>query len=251
MEDNTIEKIPEKLTEDINRIQVPIETNKIKMYDWVKDTPNRPISMLVDGIRNSGKSYLMEQIIPILINKNNVRKVILVSGTSKIQTNFDFIRKQDKYEPSQLNDVIENLISIQTKKSKSGIKPPRVMLILDDVVATTSGGSKIRYNKNLEFLYIGGRHYHIDIITIVQNLLAVPPSIRQNSDVLVIFKTPNLNKQKFIIDNFISGTVGNRKESRDLLMEQIFTEPYRALVVNLHNIQNAFSIYDYVYYYKA
>ncbi len=228
-----------------------IQQQHIKMYDWEKDTPNRPISMLVDGIRNSGKSFLMENILPIIINKNNVRKIILISGTAKIQNNFNFIRKEDKYEPSQMSEVLKNLVEIQLRKKKRNQTPPRVMVILDDVVGTSSNGKRLRYNKDLEFLYIGGRHYNIDIITIVQNLLAVPPSIRQNSDILVIFKTPNLNKQKFIIDNFISGTVGDRRESRELLMEEIFTEPYRALVVNLHKIQNSFSIYDYVFYYKA
>ena len=220
-------------------------------YDWEKNTPDRPISMLVDGIRNSGKSYLMEKILPMLIKKNNVQKTILISGTAKIQDSYRFVKKNDKYEPQDLSDVIEKLIGIQLRKAKSGQKPPRIMLILDDVVATTSRGKKIRYNKNLEFLYIGGRHYNIDIITLVQNLLAVPPSIRQNSDILVVFKTPNLLKQKFIIDNFISGTVGDRKESRELLMKQIFDEPFKALVINLHAIQKSFSIYDYVFYFKA
>ena len=224
---------------------------QFRQYDWESDTPDRPVSLLVDGIRNSGKSFLIEKVLPKFIEKNNVQKTILVSGTAKIQKNFKFIKKKDKYDPSDLSDVIQKLVQIQLRKAKSGEKPPRIMIILDDVVATTSNNKKIRYNKDLEFLYIGGRHYNIDIITLVQNLLAVPPSIRQNSDILVVFKTPNLNKQKFIIDNFISGTVGDRKQSRSLLMNQIFTEPYKALIINLHAIQKSFSIYDYVFHYKA
>jgi hypothetical protein len=225
---------------------------KVKKYDWKKNTPKRPISMLVDGIRNSGKTYMMEKVLPILIEKNNISKTILISGTGKIQNNFKFVDKKDRYEPSDMTDVINKLLNIQKRKAKeTKKKPPRIMLILDDVVATTSNGKKLRYNKSLEFLYIGGRHYNIDIITLVQNLLAVPPSIRSNSDILVVFKTPSINKQKFLIDNFISGTVGDKNESRRILMEEIFNEPFQALVVNLHNIQKSKSIYDYVYFFKA
>ena len=224
----------------------------VKMYNWEKNTPKRPISMLVDGIRNSGKTYMMEKIIPILVAKNNITKTILISGTGKIQNNFKFVKKNDRYEPSDMSDVISKLLNIQKRKAKeSRRKPPRVMLILDDVVATSSNGKRLRYNKELEFLYIGGRHYNIDIITLVQNLLAVPPSIRSNSDILVMFKTPSINKQKFIIENFISGTVGDKNESRRILMEEVFTEPYRALIVNLHDIQKSQTIFDYVFYFRA
>ena len=221
-------------------------------YNWNKQTPKRPVSILVDGIRNSGKTYMMERVIPMLVEKNKISKVILISGTGKIQNNFKFVKKSDRYEPSAMSDVISKLLSIQKRKAKeSKKKPPRVMLILDDVVATTSNGKRLRYNKELEFLYIGGRHYNIDVITLVQNLLAVPPSIRSNSDILVMFKTPNLNKQKFIIENFISGTVGDKNESRRILMEEVFDEPFKSLIVNLHNIQKSKTIYDYVYYFKA
>jgi len=224
----------------------------VEKYDWIKNTPKRPVSILVDGIRNSGKTYMMERVIPILIQKNNISKTILISGTGKIQGNFKFVKKNDRYEPGDMSDVIGKLLSIQKRKAKeSKKKPPRVMLILDDVVATTSNGKRLRYNKELEFLYIGGRHYNIDIITLVQNLLAVPPSIRSNSDILVMFKTPSIGKQKFIIENFISGTVGDKNESRRILMEEVFNEPHRALIVNLHNIQKSQSIYDYVFFYKA
>ncbi len=218
-------------------------------YNWLEDSPSRPVSILVDGIRNSGKTYMMERIIPKLIKKNNVSKIILISGTGKIQDNFKFVKDKDRYEPGQLSDVILKLLTIQKRKKESGKNTPRIMLILDDVVGTTSGGKSIRFNKELEFLYIGGRHYNIDIITLVQNLLAVPPSIRSNTDVLVIFKTPSWNKIKFIIESFISGTVGNRKESRELIMEKIFNEPFKALVVNLHRIQQSNSIFDYVFFF--
>jgi len=224
----------------------------IKKYDWQTNSPKRPISMLVDGIRNSGKTYMMEQVIPLLVEKNKISKTILISGTGKIQNNFKFVKKNDRYEPAEMSEVIGKLLAIQKRKAKENKKkPPRVMLILDDVVGTSSNGKRLRYNKELEFLYIGGRHYNIDIITLVQNLLAVPPSIRSNSDILIMFKTPSINKQKFIIENFISGTVGDKNESRRILMEEVFTEPFRALIVNLHNIQKSQSIYDYVFFYKA
>jgi hypothetical protein len=224
----------------------------IKQYDWIKNTPKRPVSILVDGIRNSGKTFMMERVLPKLIEKNNVSKTILISGTGKIQNNFKFVKKNDRYEPSDMSDVISKILMIQKRKAKqSKKKPPRIMLILDDVVATTSNGKRLRYNKELEFLYIGGRHYNIDIITLVQNLLAVPPSIRSNSDILVVFKTPSIGKQKFIIENFISGTVGDKNESRRLLMEEVFNEPFKACVINLHDIQKSKSIYDYVFNFKA
>ncbi len=225
--------------------------NTFREYNWLENSPKRPVSILVDGIRNSGKTFMFEKVIPQLIIRNNVSKTILVSGTGKIQDNFKFVKDKDRYEPKDLTDVILKLLTIQKRKKEKGGRAPRIMLILDDVVGTTSGNKSLRYNKELEFIYIGGRHYHIDIITLVQNLLAVPPSIRQNTDVLVIFKTPSWNKQKFIIENFISGTVGDKKESRRLIMEEIFNEPYKALIINLHNIQKSNSIYDYVFFFKA
>ena len=69
-------------------------SDTVNKYDWINDTPKRPISILVDGIRNSGKTYMMERVIPTLIEKNNISKTILISGTGKIQGNFKFVKKK-------------------------------------------------------------------------------------------------------------------------------------------------------------
>ena len=80
--------------------ETEVSPEQIREYNWEDDTPNRPISILVDGIRNSGKSYMMEKVLPQYIKKNDIKKVILISGTGKIQDIFKFVKKNDRYEPS-------------------------------------------------------------------------------------------------------------------------------------------------------
>ena len=45
-----------------------------RSYDWIKDTPERSVSIIVDGVSGSGKTYLINKIIPILDKKKIILK---------------------------------------------------------------------------------------------------------------------------------------------------------------------------------
>ena len=220
--------------------------------DWIKDTPKRPISLVASGVRASGKTFAIERIHPILEKKLRFAKTILISGTGKIQKGvFPFVGKKDRYEPSEMNEVIATIIDIQKKQSKGKRKPPHVCIILDDVLGTHSGGKRIRYSKELEFLFIAGRHYNISVILLLQALSgAVPPAIRSNADILMAWKTPSRVVRKFLVDNFL--TIGeSRKEAYRVLDTEIWNEPFKAMVVVQSNIQKSKDLSGFVFTYLA
>ena len=65
-------------------------------YDWVKDTPERSVAIIIDGVSGSGKTFLVNNIIPQLNKKKKYKKIILISSTSHLSGDFDKTIKKKK-----------------------------------------------------------------------------------------------------------------------------------------------------------
>ena len=219
-----------------------------KEYNWLKDIPKkRAPSILVDGVSGSGKSYLVQKIIPILDQTYKYKKKIIISSTSKLSGDFKQIPKNNHYDATKMNIVLENLIKVQTDFLKKRQKN-NVLVILDDVIGTT--GSNIRYNKLLERAFTNFRHLNISIIMLLQDIGGkTAPTIRLNSTQIIMFKNNNYNKKKYIVENFLS--LDNNKKKGYEILNNIWNEPFKALVINQWNIQRSEKLSDYIFYYIA
>lgn len=140
-----------------------------------------PFSSIVVSKRNSGKSFLVRDIVYQMSVQKKVHQVIVMSNTSGLSLNKDYDFLDKKFLTTFAQEKIERLMKIQQKSIKAG-KIREILLVLDDVIGG-DGSKKAEGNRLIRSLYANGRHYHISIILLSQiaNRLLEPP-LRENSD---------------------------------------------------------------------
>ncbi len=140
-----------------------------------------PFSSIVVSKRNSGKSFLVRDIVYQMSAQKRVHQVIVMSNTSGLSLNKDYDFLDKRFLTTFAQEKIEKLMKIQHKSIKAG-KIREILLVLDDVIGG-DGTKKAEGNRLIRSLYANGRHYHISIILLSQiaNRLLEPP-LRENSD---------------------------------------------------------------------
>ena len=221
---------------------------EFRKYNWVKDTPDRSIAMIIDGVSGSGKTFLVNNIIPQLNKKKKYKKIILISSTSHLSGDFNkTVKKKNQYKAEKIDNVLNNLVEIQINKMKEK-KKDNILVILDDVIGTT--GKNIRYSQTLQKAFTSFRHLNIGIILILQDISGkTAPTLRLNATHIIMFKTNNYKKKLYLVENFLS--VDNNKKIGYNLLSQIWNEPYKSIVVNQWAIQKANNLNEFIFYYKA
>lgn len=142
-----------------------------------------PFSCCVVSKRNSGKSFLVRDIVYELCKQGRVNQVIVMSNTSGQSLNADY-----DYMPRELlmmykESTIQKILDIQAKSIKAG-KIREILLVLDDVVGSdtnnTAEGSRL-----IRSIFANSRHYHVSVILLSQIATRLlQPAIRENSDVI-------------------------------------------------------------------
>ena len=140
-----------------------------------------PFSSIVVSKRNSGKSFLVRDIVYNMSVQKKVHQVIVMSNTSGLSLNKDYDFLDKRFLTTFAQEKIEKLMKIQQKAIKAG-KIREILLVLDDVIGG-DGTKKAEGNRLIRSLYANGRHFHISIILLSQiaNRLLEPP-LRENSD---------------------------------------------------------------------
>lgn len=97
------------------------------------------------------------------------------------------------------------------------------IIIFDDMISTNAFGTKRK--SKLNNLIILCRHYNINIFITAQHIKSVPPIIRSNCRVFVIFKSNNYKK---LLDNIYSEISG-------IITQEKFEELYAFSTAKTHN----------------
>ena len=123
-----------------------------------------------------------------------------------------------------------------------------LLIILDDLANSTSGDGKL-----ISSLIMRGRHLRINIIMNYQALKGLTefkPIVRDNLDVVAIFKQSNHHNKKIIVEEFLS--LGDREQQREGL-ELLDTIPnreeHRCLIIDVSNVTDDYS--DFLFQYVA
>jgi len=210
------------------------------------------ISMIISAPRRSGKTHLIRDILFKMGQYCKWDLIILYSETALFNVDYDYISdkfKFDHYDSEHLEKIINqqshNMIKYKKQKMK-GKQPPKILIILDDCIS----GNKILYDENIAKLYTLGRHLKISVIFLTQHLNALSPKIKKNSDVLIFFRNPDLEQSKELQDRYMHLFNDDRKKISNII-DRIYDEPYKCVVVCVYKIQKAEKISDYIYYYRA
>lgn len=142
-----------------------------------------PFSASICSKRNSGKSFLVRNLVYELAKQKKVNQVIVMSNTSGMSLNKDYDYMPKKLLTTFKESTITKLLEVQAKDVKRG-KIREVLLIMDDVIGETKDKSG-EGSRMIRSLYANSRHYHVSVILLSQiaNRL-LTPAIKENSDYL-------------------------------------------------------------------
>jgi len=125
---------------------------------------------------------------------------------------------------------------------------PHVLIILDDVVSENT----IRHAPRLNELAVSGRHIFISYIILSQCVCgsgSVPPTIRNNSDYVLVVKNPRARpERKLLEENYL--TASNKKDAGQeglAVLEAVTAVKYRILVISVSADGNKFRDYLFTY----
>jgi hypothetical protein len=142
-----------------------------------------PFSCTVVSKRNSGKSFLVRDMVYELSKQGRINQVIVMSNTSGQSLNADY----DYMPPAMLmmykEATILKIMEMQQKMIKAG-KIREILLVLDDVVGSDTSNSA-EGSRLIRSIFANSRHYHISVILLSQIATRLlQPAIRENSDVI-------------------------------------------------------------------
>jgi len=168
-------------TEDLAEQGDDFKEAEVNDIASVVATMKVPFSSIVVSKRNSGKSFLVKDLVYNLSLQKRIHQVIVMSNTSGLSLNKDYDFVDKKFLTTFAQEKIERLMKLQTKAIKAG-KIREVLLVLDDVIGG-DGTKKAEGNRLIRSLYANGRHFHISVVLLSQiaNRLLEPP-LRENSD---------------------------------------------------------------------
>lgn len=139
------------------------------------------------GRRRSGKSWMMRHL--LYLYKHIYRGVIILTNTEQNQFWSAHVPSRfiHKYDPFVIQKIIERQRAVVAWNALNADNPdkqinPLIMIILDDVVS-----GDMHHDPYLNALFYEGRHSGMCIMISTQHPKALPPGVRSNADLAVIY----------------------------------------------------------------
>jgi hypothetical protein len=195
---------------------------------WVEPHKHLPehFTVLIYGQRRSGKSTWMTWLLYCL--QYRFDHVVCFCSTGFENYFQQFMNPKlcfNEYREEVLQKVLDRQSNdIAIKLSNDKHKVPSVLVILDDVLQHET---EFRQSVALRTLFTAGRHFNLSCILATQYSKAIPPTFRQNADLVVLFFVFSQEQMKIFFDEY--GTLLDRTEFNSLL-EQV-TKDHIAFVV--------------------
>ena len=145
-----------------------------------------PFRMVVASKSNSGKTFLVSQLVKELLKSDKVFVPFVFSNTVGLGTDWDFVPEKLKshFSPAKLQSLMDKQAEVPKEQRK------QLLIVFDDVLTDKDA------NRNALILkcYVMGRHYHISPILMSQisNYL-LTPQIKSNSCYIMYSR---LNRQQ-------------------------------------------------------
>lgn len=175
---------------------------------------------------NSGKTVLL---IDMLNRIHKDYKIIrFFSRTMKLQPVYDFVPRSfihDDYDEEALND----LWNIQIKNNEQGKPLDKVLIVLDDIIASPS----YKKSKLLDEIAVSGRHLNFTLILLSQNFTSIKPIVRNNAFMAIAFALASRKEREKFVEAFLAA---ESNKSGDILFRKITEERYQSIVINVWKV---------------
>lgn len=182
--------------------------------------PEHAFIMMV-AARRKGKTQLAKWVYRYLQNKFDKTFVICKGGASGAWDEIG-ARVFRRNPAEALQAIVE---AQEVMEETEGIdRVPRVCLILDDIVSALK-----RQDDILETLALGGRHRKITVIMLVQRYRYFSPTIRDNIDLLMVFRGISKGTAVTIVEE-AAYALGLTQDTFDDIYFEV-AQHYRVLVI--------------------
>jgi len=232
----------------------------IKEFDL--STVPQYFSMVLNGVRRSGKSRILDWMINKMGCKNHPSfkfdEVYLLSSTTGQQDDvFNFVDDEhiiDELSDDKIRAVLDKRekIFMQYKENPERYEQPVNCLVIVDDLLTDKNNKNIFYSKPISEMYFKGRHLGLSVVILTQYLKSLPPLIRSNTDICICFRDLRKSNRDTIISEYMlySDDREKEKEARKLL-EDLTSERYSAVCINRYVGQYASGFSEYVFKIKS
>lgn len=230
----------------------------IKEFD-LKTLPSH-WSMIINGVRRSGKSRLTDWMInSIYKNKDqHFDDCYLLSSTAKQQDDvFQWVDKNniiDELSDDKIRDIFkerEQIVEHYKKNPDLYKYKPNALIIIDDLLSDDKGKS-LWYSKPINELFFKGRHMLCSICVLTQYVKALNPLMRSNADILCYFRDLRADNRECVMKEYLCFCSDKEIQKNGAqLMTDITSERYHCMVVNRYIGQYANQYSDYVFKLKA
>ena len=184
--------------------------------------------------RRSGKSVLVRDILyKEFIRKRKITNLIIVSPTLHNQ-DYSFI--DDKYKFVDFDDdFVNKILERQQALIQSDPKGNHdLVFLLDDIIKSTDAKTR----DTLSRLFTLSRHYRLYIILVSQSMKhELTPVIKLNTDIVILFKTKNLDNKIEVRDNWLGFSDKDNRDKALGLIDEV-AQGYRAMVIDTTNHSN-------------
>lgn len=174
-----------------------VEPSSIQI-DWFdpQDLPeDRKLSILVFGKRRTGKSFWTRWYLSQ--RREDIKEAFVFTKTKDNGFFQEFIPSCfvfDKWDGDKAMELID-----RAREMVADDEDPCMHVICDDLAADKT----TRTDEALNDFYVLGRHLGITIYFLSQKFKAVPPIVRNNADIVVIFTQFNNNEASQIAEEFL------------------------------------------------
>jgi hypothetical protein len=178
--------------------------NTVHSLDEYQFPANSTFTLL--SARKSGKSYLIRNLVYLLLKNKLIDLIYCFSYTADIDDAYGWLSKEYIFNPKKMDETIELIFKMQKQPKRR-----KICIICDDFDITSQSDS-------LDMLYTRGRHYDITTILSAQiTTRGVSTSIRNNTQFLFIRK---LNA-KTIKDNVFQMLLNSEFDNGNELYEYV------------------------------
>jgi hypothetical protein len=133
--------------------------------------------IIICGMTKSGKTQLQQNM--IVVNHHKFNRIIALCGTADLTRDYNYLPK--RFVHGQFNEgTVKQILEDQERNPKR-----KTLLVIDDLIGKS--GLKIK-GETFDKIASSCRHYNLTVVFIVQNLLKLSTTIRDNACVLFITK---------------------------------------------------------------
>lgn len=207
------------------------ETLFEKMDEWSPESLPTDATILLYGVRRTGKSFWIRDLMYRYWLQGTQFWTVIVFSPTAFNGFFESFLCKDYIHTNYSPAVMAALLKRQSKLYEMKKHHPEyahinfsTLVILDDVIQDAD----ICKDTLLRTLFVAGRHYGICTILTTQDPKAVPPILRNNSELSVIFRQHQYRSIESLRDDYLAELP--LKEATHLM--KIATDNHGTIVVD-------------------